>query len=499
MTVAGDVTLLPQVQAFLAAEHGPWIAGGETAGGGTVTDVLNPATGTPLARVRMASTANVDEAVTAARRSFEVGLWRALTPDARASVIWRIAELVERDRDVLAQLETLDNGKPLSESANIDVPSVAGNFRYFAGWTTKLTGSTNPVSWPQHLNYTIRQPVGVCAVIIPWNFPLVMASRYLGPALAAGNSIVLKPAEETPLTALWLAALCHEAGVPPGVVNVVPGAGEVAGARLAEHSDVDKVTFTGGHQAARAVLRASAANFKRLSLELGGKNPQIVFSDVALDDVLANVLAGGLYNCGQNCAAGARVYVQRPLLEEFRERTVAYLEGLEVGPGWRVGVDLGPIISEGQLARISGFLAQGSRTGARIATGGGRPDGVPDGGYFMQPALIDVADDDNVMVREEIFGPVVTLLGFDDVDEIVARGNDTRFGLTAGVWTRDIAVAHRLAEQLRAGTVWVNGWDRWDPAAPFGGVKQSGYGHSYGREAVEEFSVLKSIWVNYSA
>jgi phenylacetaldehyde dehydrogenase len=499
VTATDQVPLRSGVAGFLETEHGPWIDDAETTGGGDVADVLNPATGGLLARVRLAVEADVDAAVAAARRSFEAGDWRGLTPDARASALWRVAELVERDQDALAELETLDNGKPLSDSANIDLPSVAANFRYYAGWATKLTGRTNPVSWPQHLNYTVRQPAGVCGVIIPWNFPVLMASRYLAPALAAGNSVVLKPAEETPLSALWLARLLAEAGIPPGVVNVIPGAGEVAGARLAGHPDVDKVSFTGGHEAARAVLSASAVNFKRLSLELGGKNPQIVFGDVVMDDVLDNVMAGGLYNCGQNCAAGSRIYVQRPLLEEFRERSIDHLAGLRVGPGWRDGVDLGPIISAGQLERISGFLAQGSSAGAQVTLGGGRPDGVPPGGYFMQPTLVDVPDDDNVLVREEIFGPVVALLGFDDVDEIVARGNDTRFGLTAGIWTRDIGVAHRLADQLRAGTVWVNGWDRWDPAAPFGGVKQSGYGHSYGPEAIEEFTVLKSVWINYSA
>lgn len=499
LSVLIDFDLLPAVAEFLKSDHGLWVEGSPRLGNGSILDVRNPATGEPLIQLHSASASNVDEAVASAKRVFEEGEWRSLTPDARASVLWKWAELIERDRKVLAQLETLDNGKPLHESENIDVSSAAATFRYFAGWVTKFGGDTYPVSWPRHLNYSLRQPLGVCGVIIPWNFPLIMASRYIAPAIAMGNSVVLKPSEETPLTALWLAQLSMEAGVPSGVLSVIPGLGEVAGAHLAQHPDVGRLSFTGGESAARSVVGASVRNFKRLSLELGGKNPQIVLGDVRLGEVLGGVINGGFYNGGQNCAAGARVYVQRSILDEFLDRAVAAVQKLKVGPGWYPDVDLGPVISEQHLQRISGLLQEGLSSGATLVAGGDRPDDVPTQGYFLSPTLVQVPDDDNVVVQKEIFGPVITVMDFDDVDEVVARANATRFGLTAGVWTRDISIAHRLSDELRVGTVWINGWDRWDAASPFGGIKQSGYGSSYGREALEQFTALKSVWVNYSS
>ena len=499
MVVRRDPELLPDVAKFLDSAHGLWVDGAETMGSGERLDVLNPATGELLARLHSAGSSDVDDAVSAARESFDDGRWSRLPPEARAAAVWKVAELIERDGPDLAQLETLDNGKPIGDSEFIDVPSAASSFRYYAGWATKFGGNTNQVSWPNHLNYTLREPVGVCGVIIPWNFPLIMAARYLAPAISMGNSVVLKPAEETPLTALWLARLCEEAGVPPGVVNVVPGIGEVAGARLAEHPRVDKVSFTGGQVAARSVVAATASNFKRLSLELGGKNPQIVFGGVDLDESLDQVLAGGLYNGGQNCAAGARVYVQRSISDEFQERAIASIGRLQVGPGWHDGVDLGPMISAGHLGRIRGFLDEGVRSGAQVLVGGDCPKGVPEGGFFIEPTVVDGGTDDNVLVREEVFGPVVTVMSFDDEDEIIERANATRFGLTAGLWTRDVSLAHKVARELRVGTVWINGWDRWDSASPFGGVKESGYGHSYGVQALEEFTVLKSVWLDYSS
>jgi acyl-CoA reductase-like NAD-dependent aldehyde dehydrogenase len=472
--------------------NGRWT---DAASGGTLTSV-NPATGKPIAEVAAAKVADIERAVAAARRAFDDGRWTGLTPMQRSRILWRVGELIERDRDELAQIETLDNGKPLSAARNVDLPQAAQHFFYHAGWCTKLEGETMPVSWPRHFAYTLREPVGVVGQIIPWNYPLIMAARNLAPALACGNTVVLKPSEETPLTALWLARLLAEAGVPDGVVNVVPGYGNAAGAALSSHPDVNRLVFTGGIVTARSVVAASAGNFKRLTLELGGKAPFIVFPDADMDAALVAAIRGGFGNQGQNCCAVTRLYLHRAIAERFSEQLVAATQRLKIGNGLENGIEFGPLISARHRDRVEKYVEIARADGAAVLTGGGRSEGD---GFFLAPAVLAKVDDDARVSKEEIFGPVVATYIFDEPSEVVARANASPYGLAASVWTQDLSLAHEMAQRLRVGCVWTNCFSRFDAAAPWGGVKQSGYGTGIGHHAIEEYTQSKAVWIDTTA
>jgi phenylacetaldehyde dehydrogenase len=412
-------------------------------------------------------------------------------------VLWRVAELIDEHADELAQLETLDNGKPVTYSRGLDVPATADIFRYMAGWATKVEGATIPISveympGAEFHAYTEREPVGVCGQIIPWNFPLVMAGWKLAPALAVGCTVVLKPAEETPLTALRLGELLLEAGVPEGVVNIVPGFGETAGAALAAHPGVDKVAFTGSTEVGRLIVHAAARNMKKVSLELGGKSPNVIFADADLSQAIPGAAAAIFMNTGQVCGAGSRLYVERRAFDDVIGAISQAAKGLRVGPGAQPDTEIGPLVSETQERRVTGYLQSARADGAEIVTGGGK---LGERGYFVEPTVIVGAKPDAAVVQEEIFGPVVVAQPFDEPDEIPPVANSTIYGLAAGVWTRDISLAHRTARQLRAGTVWVNCYHVYDSALPFGGYKQSGWGREMGREVLDLYTQTKAICV----
>ncbi len=489
--------LLPETIAFLRDQPKRLLIGGrwmEAAGGRTFT-TFEPSTGRPLAEVCEAGAEDVDRAVAAARAAFDGGPWRRMAPLARERLIHRLADLIERHAEELAQIETLDNGKPIGASRGIDVPSTVDMFRYFAGWPTKIEGTVKPVSMPERLNYTLREPVGVVGAIVPWNFPLSLISWKLGPALAAGNCVVLKPAEQTPLSAVRFCELVCEAGFPDGVVNLVNGYGETAGAALAAHLAVDKIAFTGSTEVGRLIVKASAGNLKRLSLELGGKSPHIVFDDADVE-AAARSAAGAIFgNAGQSCNAGSRLFVQRGAYEQVMDIVAREARALRIGAGMSDDVDMGPLTSAEHFQRVTRYLALGREGGASARVGGGRPAGVPEGGYFVSPTVFENTTDDMAVVREEIFGPVLVATPFDTADEAVRRANDTPYGLAAGVWTRDISRAHHMAGRLQAGTVWINGYSQFDPCSPFGGFKHSGYGREMGQEALELYTAVKSVWV----
>jgi acyl-CoA reductase-like NAD-dependent aldehyde dehydrogenase len=481
-------TLIASVPSQLFID-GRW---SDAASGASLTTV-NPATGQPLAEIAAAEEADVERAVAAARRAFDDGRWTGLTPMQRSRILWRVGELIERDAAQLALVETLDNGKPLSAARKVDLPQAAQHFFYHAGWCTKLEGETMPVSWPRHLAYTLREPVGVVGQIIPWNYPLIMAARNLAPALACGNTIVLKPSEETPLTALWLAKLLAEAGVPDGVVNVLPGYGRTAGAALAGNADVDRLVFTGGVVTARAVVAASAGNFKRLTLELGGKAPFIVFPDADMDAALAAAVRGGFGNQGQNCCAVTRLYLHRSIAKDFRDKLVAATERLKIGEGREEGVEFGPLISARHRDRVESYVGIARDEGAAVLTGGERAKAH---GFFLKPTVLAGVADEARVSKEEIFGPVVATYDFDEPAEAIARANNSPYGLAASVWTQDLSLAHEVARRLRVGCVWTNCFSRFDAAAPWGGVKQSGYGTGIGRHAIEEYTQPKAVWID---
>jgi len=484
----------PNVSAFVTAKrklfiNGKWV---EAASGKTFPS-YNPATGEVLANVAEGDREDIDRAVKAARAALETGPWSKMSPAGRGKLIWKLADLIEKHQEEFAQLESLDNGKPLKISRIADLPLTIEHMRYYAGWATKIEGNTIPLTLAEpskFLAYTVREPVGVVGQIIPWNFPLLMAAWKLGPALAAGCTIVLKPAEQTPLSALRLGELIQEAGFPDGVVNIVPGYGETAGAALAAHPDVDKIAFTGSTEVGKLILQAAAGNLKKVSLELGGKSPNIVMADADLETTIPGAASAIFFNHGQCCCAGSRLFVEEKVFDKVVDGVAKLAEQIQVKPGFDPDSDMGPLVSEEQLNRVCGYLESGVREGAKAVTGGARHG---DRGYFVKPTVLVNTNDNMKVVREEIFGPVVTAIPFRNAEDIVARANDTVYGLAAGVWSRDIKKAHSVAAKLRAGTVWINCYNIFDPALPFGGYKQSGWGREMGHEVLEHYTEVKSI------
>lgn len=457
---------------------------------------LNPATGEVIANVAAGDVQDVDRAVGAARAAFESKAWSGMTPAERERLLMRIADVMQDHAEDLAQLESLDNGKPVTAARQADVPKAIAHFRYYAGWPTKITGLTAPVSRADTFAYTRLEPVGVCGQIIPWNYPLLMASWKLAPALAAGCTVILKPAEQTPLTALYLARLLESLDMPPGVVNVVTGVGETAGVALAQHQDVDKLAFTGSTEVGRLILRYSAeSNLKRVSLELGGKSPNIIFADANIEEAKIGAADGIFYNMGQDCTAGSRVFAEWSVYDEVAGYLADRAKSLRLGPGLDEATEVGPLISEEQRERVSGYVATGVREGAQVLAGGDvRP--VVDEGYFATPTVFGDVGNGMTVAQEEIFGPVVAVIPFRDVQEVVAMSNRTRYGLAAGIWTRDLGRAHSVAAALKAGTVWVNTYGSTAVELPFGGFKESGHGREHGLEGIRLYSEVKSVMMN---
>jgi phenylacetaldehyde dehydrogenase len=469
--------------------NGQWM----NAASGKVFPTYNPATGEILAHVAEGDKEDIDRAVTAARAAFDKGPWRRLSPSERGRLVWRLAELLEKHAEQFAQLESLDQGKPLFLARVADLPASIDQLRYYAGWATKIEGNTIPLSAQQggkFLAYTLREPIGVVGQIIPWNFPLIMATLKLAPALASGCTVVLKPAEQTPLTALMLGELIQEAGFPEGVVNIVTGYGETAGAALAAHPHVDKVAFTGSTEVGKLIVQAAAGNLKKVSLELGGKSPNIVFQDAEIDSAIPGAANAIFFNQGQVCCAGSRLYVEDKQFDKVVDGVSQLASKIRIGAGMDPTSQMGPLVSEEQLNRVCGYLESGFSEGAKAVTGGTR-DG--DKGYFVKPTVLVNTNEKMKVVREEIFGPVVTVMPFSNVDDLIAKANDTQYGLAAAVWTRDIKKAHRIASELRAGTVWINCYGVLDAAMPFGGYKQSGWGREMGHQMLDLYTEVKSV------
>ena len=487
------------LQSFLSGPkklliNGQWVA----AKSGKTFDVFDPATDQVVAQVAEGDAADVELAVAAARKAFDDGLWTKMTASQRSQIIWKIGDLIEQNADQLAQMETLDNGKPVGVAKAADVALAADMFRYMAGWATKIEGNTIPLNVPyapgaQFHAYTLREPVGVVGQIIPWNFPLLMGAWKLGPALAAGCTIILKPAEQTPLSAIRLGELCLEAGLPDGVLNIVTGFGETAGAAIAAHDGVDKVAFTGSTEVGKLIVNAATGNLKKVTLELGGKSPNVVYDDADLETAIAGAADAIFFNQGQVCSAGSRLFVQQGIYEEVVAGVSEIARNMKVGNGFDASTQMGPLVSREQHERVTGYLKAGLEAGAEASAGGGPIEGD---GYFVQPTVLKNATAEMSVVREEIFGPVVTAMPFKDDSEIIGHANDTSYGLAAGIWTRDISKAHKFAKSVKAGTVWVNCYSIFDAALPFGGYKQSGWGREMGHAALENYLQTKSVCVN---
>ena len=469
---------------------------------GKTFEVEDPATGKQIATCAAGDSTDIDLAVKAARKAFDAGKWTSIPTNERGKIIWKIGDLIDKHTEELAQLESLDNGKPVTIAGAADVPLSSDIMRYMAGWATKIEGETIPISVPytpgaQYHSYTLREPVGVVGQIIPWNFPLLMMAWKLAPALAAGCTIVLKPAEQTPLSALRLTEIINDSGLlPEGVLNVVTGLGEAAGAPLAAHPGVDKVAFTGSTEVGKLITQASAGNLKKVSLELGGKSPTIIFPDADVDAAIAGAASAIFFNHGQCCCAGSRLFAHEKIFEKVTEGISKIAEGIKVGPGMDTSTEMGPLVSDEQYQKVSGYIESGKQEGGEIVAGG-KYDNAS-GGHFVHPTVFSKTNADMTLVKEEIFGPVVCAQPFSDenLEKIASEANNTNFGLAASIWTKNISVAHKLAAKIRSGTVWINCHNIFDASLPFGGYKESGWGREMGHEVLKNYTELKAITVN---
>lgn len=468
---------------------GNWVDGDD----GAQIEVRNPSTGQILTSVAEARESDIDKAVRAARRAFDEGPWPRMKPADRARILWKLGDLILEDAAELARLETLDNGKPYLAALNGDVPAAAGLFHYMSGWATKIEGNTIPISAPgDYHTYTVREPLGVVGVIVPWNFPLTIASWKVAPALAAGNTVVLKPAETTPFTPLRLGALALKAGLPEGVLNVVPGYGSTAGGALVAHPLVDKVSFTGSTATGRKIVVAATGNLKKVSLELGGKSPNIVFADADLEAAIDGSGDAIFSNQGEACVAGSRLFVEDQAFEKVLDGVSGVAQSLRIGDGFEVSTQMGPLVSETHLNRVMGYVDSGRADGARVVTGGQRRGGH---GYFVEPTVFADTDPHMAIVREEIFGPVVVVSRFSNIDDLMTAANGTRYGLASGIWSKDVSMVHKVSSKLQAGTVWVNCYGVFDAAMPFGGYKESGWGREMGHEVLNDYTQTKTVCV----
>ncbi|GAB3051903.1 aldehyde dehydrogenase family protein [Virgibacillus ainsalahensis] len=485
--------LQPKIAEFLKGTkqlfiNGKWVDSAE----GKTFESLNPATGEMLATVNEAGKEDVDAAVRAAREAFNNGPWSKMSAAERSRLIYKLADLMEENKEELAQLDTLDNGKPISETMAADAPIAIEHFRYYAGWSTKMVGQTIPVQG-DFFTYTRHEPTGVVGQIIPWNFPLLMAAWKMGAALATGCTIILKPAEQTPLSALYMAKLAAEAGIPEGVFNVVTGYGET-GAELVNHPWVNKIAFTGSTGVGKHIMSQASGNLKRVTLELGGKSPNIILPDADMSRAIPGAMSGIMMNQGEVCSAGSRLFVQKKSFDNVMADLVDHSKKIKQGEGMNKDTQMGPLISKEQQDKVVNYINKGKEEGAELLTGGSHTDR----GYFVEPTVFADVDDNMTIAKEEIFGPVVSAMPFEDLDEVVERANNTEYGLAAGLWTENVKNAHYVANRLRAGTVWVNCYNVFDAAAPFGGYKQSGFGREMGSYALDNYTEVKTIWINMS-
>jgi phenylacetaldehyde dehydrogenase len=495
MNIAARISIDPAAKSYVSKPRqllidGKWV----NAASGKTFPVYDPSTGEILAQVAEADAADVNQAVKAARKAFDEGPWPRMSPSERGRLLWKLADLIEKHSEEFATLESLDNGKPLTVARAADVPLTVDMFRYMAGWATKITGTTIPISFPgEFLSFTLREPVGVVGQIIPWNFPLLMAAWKLAPALAAGCTTILKVAEQTPLSGLRLGELVAEAGIPNGVVNVLAGYGETAGAALAAHPDVDKIAFTGSTEVGKLIVKAAAGNLKKVTLELGGKSPVVVLDDADLDAVIPGAASAIFFNHGQCCCAGSRLMIHEKIFDKVVAGVADEAKKIKLGPGLDPNTQMGPLVSDEQFKRVTGYIRSGIEEGAEIVTGGKK--GSDNGGYFVQPTLITKTKPDMKVVREEIFGPVVCASPITDADleAIAKQANNTSFGLAASVWTRNISKANKLAKRIRAGTVWINCHNVFDASLPFGGYKESGWGREMGEFVLNNYTEVKAV------
>jgi aldehyde dehydrogenase (NAD+) len=485
---------MPEAKVSLKA--GQLLIDGHWVDGANKFDTINPATGEVLTQISAASSVDVDHAVEAARRAFEDrnGAWRKFSASERGQMIWRLADLIEKNIDEFAKLETLDNGKPIFESRYVDMPMVIDVLRYYAGWATKIHGETVN-TFETAFTYTLREPVGVVGLIVPWNFPLLLASWKLGPALACGNTLVLKPAEQTPLTALRLGELVIEAGFPAGVINILTG-GPETGRAIVEHPGIDKIAFTGSTAVGKEIMRSAADTLKRVTLELGGKSPNIVFADSDIDSAVKGAINGIFYGKGEVCNAGSRLFLESKLKDEFTEKLVARASKMRPADPLDPKTRMGAIVSQEQMQTVLGYIETGKKDGAKLLAGGNRVQVDGSRGFFIEPTIFGDVKNNMKVAQEEIFGPVLSVLTFDDVDEVIEQANSNPYGLGAAVWTRDVKKAHSVLRRLKAGTVWINTYGLMDASLPFGGYKSSGFGRELGASALEHYTEIKTVWLN---